>query len=61
MRDWIILQSGHALGLNNHTFANPPSHLSAPLSLNVDLMAQIEVFIVCTEMLVCTIVVGYQY
>ena len=54
MRDWIILQSGSALGLNNHIFANPPSHLSALLSLDVDLMAQIEVFIVCTEMLVCT-------
>ena len=54
MRDLIILQSESALGLGNHTFANPPSHLSTPLPLDVDLMAQIEVSIVCTEMLVCT-------
>ena len=32
--DWVILQSGPVLGLGNHTFANPPSHLSAPLSLD---------------------------
>ena len=54
MWDWVILQSGPALGLDNHTFANPSSHLPAPLPLDVDLMAQIEVFIVCTERLVCT-------
>ena len=24
MGDWVILQSGPALGLGNHTFANPP-------------------------------------
>ena len=29
MGDWVILQSGPALGLINHTFANPPSHLPA--------------------------------
>ena len=50
MGDRVILQSGPALGLG----PNPPSHLSAPLPLDVDLMAQIEVSIVCTEMLVCT-------
>ena len=54
MGDWVILQFGPALGLGNHTFANPPSHLSAPLALDVDLMAQIEVFIVCMERLVYT-------
>ena len=53
MGDWVILQFGPALGLGNHTFVNLPSHLSAPLPLDVDLMAQVEVFIVCTEMLVC--------
>ena len=52
--DWVILQSGPALGLDNHIFANPPSHLSTPLSLDVDLIVQIGVFIVCTKMLVCT-------
>ena len=46
MGDRVILQSGPALGLGNHTFANPPS---PPLPLDVDLMAQIEVSIVCTE------------
>ena len=55
MGDWVILQSGPALGLlGNHTFANPPSHLPAPLPLDDDLMVHIEVFIVCTERLVCT-------
>ena len=54
MGDWVILQSGPALGLSNPTFANPPSNLSAPLPLDVDLMAQIEVSIVCTDRLVCT-------
>ena len=54
MRDWVILQSIPALGLGNQTFANPSFHLSAPLLLDVDLMTQIEVFIVCTERLVCT-------
>jgi len=53
MGDEIILQSGPALGLGNHTFANPFSHLSAPLPLDVDLMAQIEVFIIYTERLIC--------
>ena len=53
MRDWIILQSEPALELGNYTFANPPSHLAAPLPLDVDLMTQIEVSIVCTERLVC--------
>ena len=52
--DWVILQSGPALGLDNHTFANPSSHLSASLPLDVDLMTQIEVFIVCMKRLVCT-------
>ena len=47
MRDWIILQSEPALELGNYTFANSPSHISAPLPLDVDLMAQIEVCIVC--------------
>ena len=56
MGNYIILQSGPAIGLGNHTFANSPSHLSAPLPLDVDLMAQIEVSIVCTERLVCTYV-----
>ena len=51
MGDWVILQSGPALELGNHTFANPPSHLSAPLSLDVDLMVHIEISIVCTERL----------
>ena len=46
MGDGIILQSGPALGLGNHTFANPPSP-PAPLPLDVDPMAQIGVFIVC--------------
>ena len=28
MEDWVILQSGPALGLGNHTFANlPPTYL----------------------------------
>ena len=36
MADWLILQSGPALGLGNDTFANPPSHLFAPLPLDVD-------------------------
>ena len=54
MRDCVILQSGSALELGNHTFTNLASHLSAPLLLDVDLMAQIEVSIVCTEKLVCT-------
>ena len=54
MRDWVILQYGPALRLGNHTFENPPSHLSAHLHLDVDLMIQIEVSIVCTERLVCT-------
>ena len=54
MRDWVILQSESALGLGNHTFANCPSHLSASLPLDVDLMVQIEVSTVCTERLVCT-------
>ena len=54
MEDWIILRSGPALGLGNHTFANPPFHLSAPLPLDVDMMTQIEVSIVCMERLVCT-------
>jgi len=54
MGDWVILQSEPALGMDNHTFTNPPSHLSAPLPLDVDLMAQIEVSIVCTDRLVCT-------
>ena len=53
IEDRIFLQSRPAFGLGNHTFANPPCHLSAPLPLDVDLMAQIEVFIVCTERLVC--------
>jgi len=53
MGDGIILQFGPALGLGNHTFANPPSHLPAPLPLDVDPMAQIAVFIVCRERLVC--------
>ena len=44
MRNWVILQFGPALGLGNHTFANSPSHLSAPLPLDVDLMAQNEVY-----------------
>ena len=39
--DWLILQSEAAIVLGNHTFANPPSHLSAPLPLDVDLMTQI--------------------
>ena len=54
MEDWVILQSKPALGLDNHTFTNSSSHLSALLPLDVDLMAQIEVSIVCTEILVCT-------
>jgi len=54
MRDWVILQSGPALKLSNHTFANAPSHLPASLPLDVDPMALIEVFIVRTERLVCT-------
>jgi len=53
MGDSVILQSGPAFGLDNHTFAKPPCHLSAPLLLDVDLMAQIEVSIVYTERLVC--------
>ena len=40
--------------IGNHTFTNSPSHLSTFLPLNVDLIAQIEVSIVCTERLVCT-------
>ena len=48
-------------GLCNHTFANPPFHLSAPLPLDVDLMLQIEVSIVCTERLVCTSYVPYMF
>ena len=36
--------------LGNHTFANPLSHLSAPLPLDVDLMVQIEVFPNLTKM-----------
>ena len=43
MGDWVILQYGPALGLDNHNFANPPSHLSVPIPLDVDLMTQIEV------------------
>ena len=39
----IILQSRPTLGLGNHIFANLPSHLSALLPLDVDLMALIEV------------------
>ena len=54
MEDWIILQLTAHLGLGNHTFANIPSHLFASLLLDVDLMTQIEVSIVCTERLVCT-------
>ena len=54
MGDWVILQAGPAFRLSNHNFANPPSHLSAPLPLDVDMMVQIEVFIICTERLVCT-------
>ena len=61
MRDWVILQSEPALGLCNHTFANPPSHLSAPLPLDVDLRVQIEVFKVRTERLVCTWYVPVLY
>ena len=53
MGDWVILQFGPALGLGNRTFANPPPTL-VPLPLDVDPMAQIEVSIICTEMLVCT-------
>jgi len=45
--DGIILQSGPALGLGNHIFANPPFHALAPLPLDVDPMAQIGVSIVC--------------
>ena len=52
--DWIILQSGPPLGLDNHIFANPPSHFSASFPLDVDLMVQIEIFIVCTKKLICT-------
>ena len=44
MGDGIILQSGPTLGLENHTFANSPSHAHAPLPLDVDLMAQNEVY-----------------
>ena len=40
MGDGIILQSGPALGLGNHTFANP-SPPSVPFPLDVDQMAQI--------------------
>ena len=49
--------------IGNHTFANPPSHPSAPLPLDVDpmaqievsiVLAQIEVSIVCMKRLVCT-------
>jgi len=54
MGDWVILQSGPALELGNHTFANPPSHPPVPLPLDVDPMIQIGIFIVCTERLVCT-------
>ena len=43
----IILQSGPALELDNHIFANPPSHIPASLPLDVDPMAQIGVSIVC--------------
>ena len=54
MEDWVIFQSGPPLGLGNHAFANLPSHLSTPLHLDIDLMVQIEVFIVYTERLICT-------
>ena len=54
MGDWVILQSGPALGLDNQTFANPPSHLPMPHPSDVDPMAQIKVSIVCMERLVCT-------
>jgi len=54
MRDWVIFQSGPALGLDNHIFVNFPSHPSVPLPLDVDLMFQIEVSIVYTERLICT-------
>jgi len=37
----VNLQSGPAFGLDNYIFANFPSHLSAPLPLDVDLMAPI--------------------
>ena len=51
MENWVILQYGPALGLGNYTFANSPSHISAHLPLDVDLMAQIEVSIVCMKIL----------
>ena len=54
MRDWINLQSGPTLKLGNHIFTKPPSHLSAFLPLDVDLMVQIEISIVYTERLVPT-------
>jgi len=54
MGDWVILQFEPALGLGNHTFANPVSHPSAPLPLAVEPMAHIEVSVVCTKRLVCT-------
>ena len=54
MEDWVIFQSGPPLGLGNYAFAHLPSHLSTALHLDVDLMVQIEVFIVYTERLVCT-------
>ena len=54
MGDWVILQFGSALELGNHTYENLSSHLSTPLPLDVDLMSQIEVSIVCMERLVCT-------
>ena len=53
MGDCVILQSEPALGLINHTFSNLPSHLSVPLPLDVDLMTQIEVSIICTKRFVC--------
>jgi len=52
--DGIILQSGPALGLDNHTFANSPSHPLAPFTVDVDPMTQIKVFIVYTNRLICT-------
>ena len=55
MVDQVILQSGPTLGLGNHTFANPPSHLSAPLPLDVDLMAQIKVSIEVSLHLICSL------
>ena len=58
--DWVILQSGPALRLGNRTFVNSRSHLSASLLLDVDLMAQIEVFIVYTEKLVCNWYIPYR-